>query len=166
MIPAAAFAAGSGDSSPPKTTKTSTECQAGQIYDEQAKACVDKSSSLLDMDERYEAVRELAYAGQYQRALGVLGEMDATESRVLTYRGFIARKTGDMEAAGRFYLAALEADADNILARSYYGQGLASEGDRAGAKLQLAEIRARGGRNSWAEFSLRQAIETGVGYSY
>ncbi|MCY4334529.1 MAG: hypothetical protein OXC60_07615, partial [Litoreibacter sp.] len=61
---------------------------------------------------------------------------------------------------------ALEADADNLLARSYLGQGLVVVGDRAGAKLQLTEIRARGGRNTWAEFALKSAIATGVGSNY
>ncbi|MCY4335067.1 MAG: hypothetical protein OXC60_10390, partial [Litoreibacter sp.] len=123
LTPAFALAAGSDSPTPPKTTKTSTECKAGQVYDEKTSVCVDKSSSLLGDDQRYEAVRELAYAGQYQRALGVLDVMEQTDSRVLTYRGFIARKTGNMDAAMTYYTAALEADADNLLARSYLGQG-------------------------------------------
>ncbi|MEM7470877.1 MAG: hypothetical protein AAF340_05940 [Pseudomonadota bacterium] len=166
LAPSVVFAAGSSSSNPPTTTQTASECKAGQVFDEKTESCVDKSSSLIDDDQRYEAVRELAYAGQYQRALGVLDVMDEADSRVLTYRGFIARKTGDMEAAMQFYAAALDANADNILARSYMGQGLVEAGDRTGAKLQLAEIRARGGRNTWAEVSLKTAIATGVGSTY
>ena len=164
LTPAVAFAAGSGSSNPPTTTKTSTECEAGQVFDEKTSACVDKSSSLIDDDQRYEAVRELAYAGQYDRALGVLDEMEASDSRVLTYRGFIARKTGDMESAMSFYTAALDANADNILARSYMGQGLVEAGDREGAKVQLAEIRARGGEGSRAETLLLYAMSGGSTY--
>jgi len=99
LIPTMAFAAGSGDHTPPKTTKTSTECEAGQVFDEKTTTCVDKSSSLIDDDTRYEAVRELAYNGHYTRAQSVLDAMNPDDSRVLTYRGFIARKTGDMDQA-------------------------------------------------------------------
>jgi tetratricopeptide (TPR) repeat protein len=166
LTPAIAFAAGSGSDTPPKSTKTSQSCKAGEIYDEKTKTCLDKSSALIDDDTRYEAVRELAYAALYDRASGVLDVMDPADSRVLTYRGFIARKTGDMQAAMTYYAAALEANADNLLARSYMGQGLVEAGDRAGAKLQLTEIRQRGGRNTWAELSLRRAITTGVGATY
>ncbi|WP_298292547.1 hypothetical protein [uncultured Litoreibacter sp.] len=166
LAPSIALAASSGSTNPPKTTKTTTECKAGQVFDTKTAQCVDKSSNLIDDDTRYGAVRELAYAGLYDRASGVLDEMDATDSRVMTYRGFIARKTGDMEAAMTFYTAAIEANANNILARSYMGQGMAEAGDRVGAKLQLAEIRTRGGRNTWAEIALRNAIQTGTGSNY
>ncbi len=166
LTPAVAFAAGSDSSNPPKTTKTTTECKAGQVFDKKTAKCVDKSSSLLDEDTKYQAVRELAYAGLYDRASGVLDEMDAGESRVMTYRGFIARKTGDMDAAMEFYAIALEINADNILARSYMGQGLVDAGKTDAAKLQLAEIRQRGGRNTWAEFALKEAIHTGLTSNY
>lgn len=166
-IPTLAFAAGSGDSSPPKTTKTSTDCKAGEIYDKASKTCVDAQSGSLDDDLRYDAVRELAYAGEYDRALLVLSAMsDQASSPVLTYRGFIARKTGDMEAAMQFYTAALEVNADNILARSYMGQAHLTEGDHDAAQIQLAEIRARGGRNTWAEASLNLALQSGKTFSY
>jgi tetratricopeptide (TPR) repeat protein len=166
LIPTMAFAAGSDSATPPKTTKTSTTCEAGQVYDEKTSTCVDKSSALIDDDTRYEAVRELAHNGHYTRAGSVLDAMNPEDSRVLTYRGFIARKTGDMDAAMSYYTAAIAANADNILARSYMGQGLVEAGKRDAAKLQLTEIRTRGGRNTWAELSLRQALKSGVGSSY
>lgn len=166
LSPAIAFAVGSDDDTPPKTTNTSTACKAGEIYDEKTKTCLDKSSELIDDDTRYGAVRELAYAALYDRAADVLDVMDPADTRVLTYRGFIARKTGDMEAAMTYYTAAIEANADNLLARSYMGQGLVEAGAHKAAKLQLSEIRQRGGRNSWAELSLRNAITTGVGSNY
>lgn len=166
-VPTLAFAAGSGDSSPPKTTKTSTDCKAGEIFDKASKTCVDAQSGSLDDDLRYDAVRELAYAGQYDRALLVLSSMsDQASSPVLTYRGFIARKTGDMDAAMDFYTAALQADADNILARSYMGQAFLTLDDRSAAEEQLAEIRKRGGRNTWAEASLKLALQSGKTLSY
>ena len=46
------------------------------------------------------------------------------------------------------------------------GQGLVESGDKIGAKMQLAEIRKRGGEGRWPEVSLARAIESGVGYSY
>jgi len=61
---------------------------------------------------------------------------------------------------------ALVQNPDNILARSCMGQGFVEIGDLVAAKVQLTEIRPRGGRNTWAEFSLAQAIRSGVGYSY
>jgi Tfp pilus assembly protein PilF len=65
-----------------------------------------------------------------------------------------------------YYQAALAADPDNFLARSYMGQGHAEAGEIVLAQAQLSEIRARGGRGTWAEWSLRQAIQTGSGYNY
>ena len=167
LAPSLAFAAGSGSSTPPKTTKTSTDCKAGEIYDKASKTCVDAQSGSLDDDLRYNAVRELAYAGQYERAELVLSSMtDQASSPVLTYRGFIARKTGNMDAAMEFYTAALAANADNILARSYMGQAFLSLGNRDAAQAQLTEIRQRGGRNTWAEASLDLALQSGKTFSY
>lgn len=165
--PSIGLAVGSDSETPPAPTQTSTDCKAGQIYDAQTKKCLDAKSELLDDDLRYEAVRELAYGGQYDRARLVLSSMTKpSESRVLTYHGFIARKTGDMQKGVAYYVAALEADADNILARSYLGQALVELGQTEAATLQLAEIRNRGGTGSWAERALSQAITTGTTHSY
>lgn len=166
-LPAMAFAAGSDSSSTPATTKTSTDCRAGQVYDAKTRSCLDSKSDLINDDTRYDAVRELAYDGQYDRALKVLAAMsDQSESRVLTYYGFIARKQGDVAGGFAYYTAALEADADNILARSYMGQALVILGQTDAARAQLAEIRSRGGDGSWAEASLAEAIATGTTYAY
>lgn len=166
ILPAMASAVGLDDDTPPKPTPTTTECEAGQIYDTKTAKCVDKSSTLIDDDTRYDAVRELAYAGLYQRATKVLDVMDPTDARVLTYRGFIARKTGNPLIANRYYSAAIARNADNLLARSYMGQGQVEAGDRTGARKQLAEIRARGGRGSWPEIALKRALSRGSGFSY
>ena len=112
-------------------------------------------------------MRELAYDAQYDRASMVLATMsDQSESRVWTYKGFIARKSGDMVKAMDFYAEALAADANNLLVRSYMGQAFVTLGDEASARLQLAEIRTRGGRNTWAEHSLKMAIRSGKTFSY
>ena len=167
MFPMAAFAAGSSDSSPPKATETTKVCKDGKIWDKKTKSCVNAKESWLDDDTRYRAVRELAYAGQYNEALSVLSTMsDQTESRVLTYYGFANRKAGRVELGMHYYQAALEADPNNLLARSYMGQGLVASGDIKAAKIQLAEIQARGGKATWPERSLRYAIKSGKTYSY
>ena len=61
-MPSFAFAAGSDMSSPPKTTKTTSECKGTQVWDDKTQSCVDPKESSLDTDTLYGAVRELAYA--------------------------------------------------------------------------------------------------------
>lgn len=166
ICPAIAFAA-SGEGTPPKPTQTSSDCKKGQVFDTKTKTCLDAKSELHNDDTRYNAVRELAYNAQYDRALMVLASMsDQSESRVLTYYGFIHRKKGDLALGMTYYTAALEADADNILARSYMGQALVQIGQHQAAATQLSEIRARNGQDTWAEASLVTALATGKTFSY
>lgn len=166
-LPVAAFAAGSDSNSPPKPTGTTKTCTNGMVFDTKSGKCMAPKDSRLDDDTRYEAVREFAYAEQYGNALAALDAMgDQEADRVLTYRGFIARKTGDMDAGMAYYRAALEINPDNLLVRSYMGQAFVEMGDTEAAREQLTEIRLRGGRTSWPEFALRQAIEQGKGYAY
>ena len=63
-----------------------------------------------------------------------------------------------------YYARALAIDPDYVLARSYMGQGMVADGDMAGAKAQLAEIRDRGHQDSWAYVMLENAIQTTVTY--
>ena len=164
LFATAALAVGADDSDPPKPTETSTECAKGEVWDEKSGACVKADSSRLDDDARYAAARELAHAGRYDEAMIVLAAANPDDPRILNYKGFVHRKTGKMDAAMEFYRRALEIDPDYILARSYMGQGLAELGDMDGARAQLAEIRARGGRDTWAYVSLKQAITASGGY--
>lgn len=155
----AVHAAGSDDDTPPKPTRTTTECSDGQIYDESTKSCVESEEQSFNDDDRYDAVRELAYAGAYSRAEKIMANAERPDDpRFLNYRGFIARQQGNLPQALDFYMEALAADPDYLLARSYMGQGLAASGDLAGAKEQLTEIAARGGRNTWAYVSLKLAL--------
>ena len=156
-----AFAVGGDDETPPTPTETTTVCEEGQIYDDETKACVEAETQSLNDDQRYRAVRELAYAGAYDRALKVIESATSEDTRFLTYRGFIARKQGRWSEAISFYDAALSLDPDNFLARSYLGMGLAARGDLAAAKVQLAEIRARGGQGRWPYIALKRAIVDG-----
>ena len=60
-----------------------------------------KTSSLND-DQRFGAVRELAYAGRPDEAMAVLAAMTEGETdRVMTYQGFLLRQTGRVEDGHR-----------------------------------------------------------------
>ncbi|MEL6886484.1 MAG: hypothetical protein AAFP87_18380 [Pseudomonadota bacterium] len=186
ILPVSVFAAGGSDDTPPKQTETTQNCFKAEqwdpeikkfvrfskpvngVWDASLKKCVrpDKTSH-LDSDTLYDAVRELAYAGRYDDAITVLDQMpDQASDRVMTYRGFTARKLGNLELANVYYQQAIDTNPDNILARSYMGQGKVAEGDMVAATQQLREIQNRGGAGSWAEASLRAAIETGSTYNY
>ena len=129
--------------------------------------CVKPNKSNFTDDQLYDAARELAYDGQFEHAQDVLRVMsDQSQDRVLTYWGFTYRNLGELELANLYYQQAIEANPDNILARSYMGQGYVAEGKTDLAIQQWREITARGGQGSWAETSLRQAIRTGLTYSY
>lgn len=183
-LPTAALA--KDDDTPPTKTQTTQNCfQAKQwdpeikkwvrfsqpvngVWDASLRKCVrpDKTSH-LDSDTLYKAVRELAYAGRYDDAITVMDQMpDQQSDRVLTYRGFTARKLGKLELANMYYQDAIDTNPDNIMARSYMGQGLVESGDKVAAMVQLREIRARGGIGTWSEVSLARALKTGKGYNY
>ena len=167
LLPFAALAAGSGDSSAPKPTETTTKCAKGKVWDEKTKTCTDAKSGMLDDETRFRAARELAYMGRPEEALQVLAAMHEGESdRVLTYLGFANRKAGRLEEGLAFYDKALKQNPDNILARSYYGQALVEMDELQLASVQLDEIRARGGAGTWAETSLATAVKTGKTFSY
>jgi tetratricopeptide (TPR) repeat protein len=167
VTPFTAFAAGSDDPKPPVETETTTVCTDGQVYNEETKACVDPEEQTLNDDQRYDAVRELAYAGRPEDAMRVLAAMTEGETdRVLTYLGFINRQMGNWEAGLAAYDRALAINPDNMLARSYYGQALVLMNEMELASLQLDEIRTRGGAGTWAETALADAIATGRTATY
>lgn len=173
-LPSLAFAAGSGGGgdggtvlTPPKPTETTEVCKGIQVWDPVAKACVNPKGAALDTDTLYRAVRELAYAGRHADAQGVLLAMpDQTDDRVLTYWGFTWRKMGKADLGRAYYLQAIDRNPDNLLARSYMGQGLVADGDRAAAEDQLHQIRRRGGAGTWPELALAEAIRTGKTFDY
>ena len=170
LLPQFAFAAGGdggGDDAPPPKTQTSEDCKKGEVWDEETEACVESSSQLLNNDQRYDAVRELAYAGRPADAKLILDTMtEGKTARVMTYEGFLLRKMGHVEEGIAAYEEALAIDPANILARSYYGQLLVEMDEIQLAQLQLDEIRAYGGTGTWSERSLATAIETGVTYNF
>lgn len=163
-----AFAADSDSTMPPAKTKTTTTCTDGKIWDTEKKECVapeemkpaEQKKSQREIDNQlYEAAREFAYAGQYENALRTLrAASDQTDPRILNYLGYNNRKLGHMELGMRYYRQALQADENYILARSYMGQALLEQGDVEGARVQLVEIRDRGGESSWAYRALQQSL--------
>ncbi len=167
LAPQLALAAGSDDSEPPTPTETTTKCEEGLVWDEKTETCIKAEESSLNDDQRFGAVRELAYAGRYDDAMVVLAAMQEGEtSRVMTYRGFLLRQTGEIEAGIAAYERAIAIDPANVLARSYYGQLLVQMDEIAMAEDQLSQIRANGGTGTWAERSLQTAIKTGVTYTF
>lgn len=166
-LPTVTLAVGGDDFAPPEPTETTTECAEGTIWDAEKKECATIKESSLNDDTLYRAVRELAYAGDYRRATQALDAMRAQHSdRVMTYRGFLARKQGDPDAAQMYYNAALKLNPDNLLARAYLGMGLVEAGDLASARAQLTEIHVRGGAGGWPERALNAALTGGKTYSY
>ena len=162
----AVWAAGDDVTTPPAPTPT-PRCPEGQIHDKKAGKCGPVKSSSRNDTDRYQAVRELAYAQRYTAASLVLDAMaDQLDDRVLTYRGFLMRKTGRLDQAATYYRSAIEKNPNNLLVRSYMGQGFVESGDLAAARRQHEEILARGGQGTWAEVSLRDALASGRTYRY
>lgn len=117
-----------------------------------------KTERLID-DKLYSAAREFAYAGQYDNALRALrAAYDQEDPRILNYMGYNTRKLGNMALGMHYYKRALDKDPNYILARSYMGQALIEQGDVEGARVQLVEIRDRGGENTWAYRALQQSL--------
>ncbi len=77
---------------------------------------------------------------------------------MLNYLGYANRKAGRMELGMQYYKRALQADENYILARSYMGQALIEQGQIEDARVQLVEIRDRGGEDTWAYRSLLQSL--------
>lgn len=161
-----AIAVGSDDTQPPVPTAEIKSCPDGTIWIEKTKQCLDAGSSSLNDEQRYRALRELAYAGRLSAAKKIIDQMSPNSDAAWAYRGFIARKEGNWILALENYKRALSLNPNNILARSYFGQGLALRGEITLAEEQLAEIRARGGAGTWAEKALIEALKTGVATDY
>jgi tetratricopeptide (TPR) repeat protein len=157
VFPVAALAVDTDE--PPEPTPTTTVCTGGKVWDHEEGACVDVREGRLDDDRLYAAAREFAHAGQYLHAIAALEAMEESRTdRVLTYLGFTLRKSGDPARGMGYYAAALVRNPDNLLARSYMGQGMVELGYLDGARAELAQIRARGGAGTWPELALVAAI--------
>ncbi|MDE1994412.1 MAG: hypothetical protein KGI75_18050 [Rhizobiaceae bacterium] len=155
------FAAGSedDDTAPPPKTETTTKCADGKVWDKEKKECVKPKKSSFNDDQLFQFAREFAYAGQYDNAISVLKlAKNQDDPRILNYLGYSNRKAGRMELGMTYYRQALQRDENYILARSYMGQALLEQGDVQAARVQLVEIRDRGGEGTWAYRSLLQSL--------
>lgn len=167
LLPSLGFAAGSDDPVPPAPTPTQTECTDGLIWDLATQTCLPPDQSTNDDNARLDDIRALAYAGQYQMALGLLDTLTNRASPLaLTYYGFTHRMAGQVDLGMAYYRDAIAADPANHLARSYMGQAHVIAGDIALAQVQLTEIQMRGGAGGWAETALASAIASGKTASY
>ncbi len=177
LIPATAFAVGSGSgtsggtgsgdaSEPaettteaPATVQTPEDCTITQVWDESSEACIDRQGTGLDDDGLYRLGRALAENNEFEAAISILYMAENRDDpRVLNYLGYSHRKAGRVDIALGYYRQALRIDPDYIVARSYMGMALVLEGDLEAAEDQLLEIRARGGKGSWAETALENAL--------
>lgn len=167
-LPAAqALAVGSDDPTPPKPTETTTVCEEGFVWNDETKLCEQIEESRLGDDALFDAARELAYFDRPEDAIAVLARMaDQDAPRVLNYLGFSHRKAGRMVEAFGYYQAAIAADPDYLLARSYMGQGYVSIGRPDLARAQLAEIAARGGAATYAHAALADALAAPARLTY
>ncbi|SMP35176.1 tetratricopeptide repeat protein [Shimia sagamensis] len=158
------WAAGSGSSEPKPKTVT---CTKGNVFSESKGKCVPQQDSSLTDEDRIEELRSLAYAGHNAEAQALLSALeDPTTDQALTYWGFTHRKLGNVDTGMVFYAKALEQNPNNLLARSYLGQAHVEAGRFDLARLQLTEIRERGGEGSWPEASLAEALRSGITFNY
>lgn len=165
-LPSLAWAVDTSTPAPPKPSPTTQSCTKGKVWDKGTKECVLPRDSRLNEEEKWQAAREFAYAGQLENAQTALRAMkNQNADHVLTYWGFTHRKLGNVDLGMAFYAKALDTNPDNLLARSYLGMAHVEAGDLRAARVQLKEIRARGGRGSWPEKALRRAITSGDGYT-
>lgn len=155
-----AFAAGGDSGSTPTPTETTQKCKDGQVWDKAKKKCVKPKKSSFNDDQIYDFAREFASAGQYDNAIAVLKlATSQNDPRILNMLGYSNRKAGRMQLGMNYYKKALEIDPDFILARSYMGQALLLQGDVAGARTQLVEIRDRGGQDTYAYRALYDSLK-------
>lgn len=165
LAPLTTYAAGTAPSTLEPEPEV-VECEVeGQVWNPETEICEVPEDS--DQSDAFllDSAQRLAYAGAYGTAQDILKGVDAQEaSRTLALWGYTHRKMGNVDLGLAFYDKALQADPNNILARSYLGEAKINMGDYDGALVELAEIRARGGSGSRAESLLLQAMQGGGSY--
>jgi tetratricopeptide (TPR) repeat protein len=153
-----AFAMGDGDGGGTTPVK---KCKKGEVV--KNGKCVKASSGVLPDEDLYQQGRALAFAGEYDWALEVLGAVaDKKDPRVLNYIGYSHRKAGRFDEAFGYYHKALEIDPNFVLAREYLGEGYVAAGRIDLAKVQLNEIASRCGTTCEEYQELAEHIETGL----
>jgi len=158
--PHMALADGGGGYKPP-TTKTKTCKKKGYVWSSWKRKCVKtKKSSEYTDDDIYLAGRALAYDEKYADAIDILQfAKNKNDPRILNFLGYSTRKAGNVHKGLRYYEAAITADPDYTLARSYMGEAFITLGKLEAARHQLKEIEARCGRFCREYRILDKAIE-------
>lgn len=151
-----AFAAGSGGNS---GSTGAQNCKSGEVWSNSAKKCVKANSGLVPDGELYEQGRELALAGDFDRAIETLEAIrDKDNPAVLNYLGYSHRKAGMIDQGIAYYHQALAIDPDYVLAREYLGEGYVAAGNVDLARQQLDEIGTRCGTNCEEYIELAEVI--------
>lgn len=94
-------------------------------------------------DQAYVAAVGLINERRYGEALVALDDASRAfgpHPDILTYRGYVLRKLGQLDAAEVWYQAALAIAPDHRGATEYYGELKVLRGDLAGAKAMLARL--------------------------
>ncbi len=84
-------------------------------------------------------------AEDYTAAIARLGALVAEEPRnadALNLLGYANRQSGDIDAAARYYDAALSVEPDHLGALEYQGEMFIMQGDMASAEANLAKLSA------------------------
>ncbi len=127
------------------------------------KDCVKAEAGILPDEEFYAQGRELAKSGKYEDAIQLLSLIKKQEDpRVLNYLGYSNRKAGRLEVGITYYRKALAIDPNFVLAREYLGEGYVAAGRIDLAKVELAEIARRCGKNCEEFKDLQKVINTAM----
>jgi tetratricopeptide (TPR) repeat protein len=119
-------------------------CNAGWMPEPGGQYCVrcpeagcPETDAKLDDADLYVTGRELALAGHYEDALGILGAVVDKDAMTLTMIGYATRKLGHTEEGIAIYHQALALDPDNLNTHEYLGEGYLAAGRIDLAELQL-----------------------------
>ena len=165
-----AFAAGGGNSgggnapaAPVLHCKKGEAVKKVKVSGVWVKKCVKLDAGILPDEDLYQQGRQLAKAGEYDKALLVLATIkNQNDPRVLNYIGYSNRKAGRLEIGITYYRKALAIDPNFVLAREYLGEGYVAAGKIDLAQIELNEIKNRVGVDSEEYKDLSKAITTGV----
>jgi tetratricopeptide (TPR) repeat protein len=156
MLSSPVLAAGDGGDS---NNSGAQNCKAGEVWSSSQKKCVKSSSGLVPDVELYDQGRQLALAGEFDRAIEVLNTIrERNNPGVLNYLGYAHRKAGMIDEGIAYYHQALAIDPDYVLAREYLGEGYVAAGNVKLARLQLQEIGTRCGTNCEEYIELAEVI--------
>ena len=161
LFAAPALAAGDNNSGSGAAEKPVVKtCKHGEVWSKKQKKCVAVQSEVIPDGELYEQGRELATTGDYEGAIALLTLVtNQNDPNVLNYLGYSHRKSGKVDEGIVFYKKALEIDPNFVLAREYLGEGYVVQKKFDLAKVELAEIEKRCGKDCEEYKDLAEAID-------